>query len=90
MVEILNLEKIETEQNGELSNLAKDTWIMKLPKEICQREGLAEGTLVSMTIKNSGIQAKFIAPPSENLLEISRQILEEDRELYQRLKEIGD
>ena len=90
MAEVLNLEKIEIEQNSQLSKPAKDTWIMRLPKEICQREGLAEGTLVSMTIKNGGIQAKFISPPSQQLLEIGRQILEEDRELYQRLKEIGD
>ncbi len=67
-----------------------DTWIMRLPKEICEREGLAENTLVSMTIKNGGIQTKFIAPPSEKLQEISKQILKKDREFHQRLKEIGD
>lgn len=63
---------------------------MRLPKEVCRREGLAENTLVSMTVKNGGIQTKFISPPSEKLQEISKQILEKDRELYERLKEFGD
>ncbi len=67
-----------------------DTWIMRLPKEVCQREGLAENTLVSMTIKDGGIQTKFILPPSQKLQEISRQIIEKDRELHKRLKKIGD
>lgn len=84
---------IET-KNGilelEKTDAATDTWIMRLPKEVCEREGLAENTLVSLTIKNGGIQTKFIAPPSQNLQDISRQILEEDRELHRRLKEIGD
>lgn len=80
---VLDLEKTEIGTNT-------DTWVMRLPKEICEREGLAENTLVSMTIKNGGIQTKFIAPPSEKLREISKQILEKDREFHQRLKEIGD
>lgn len=67
-----------------------DTWIMRLPREVCQREGLAENTLISMTIKDGGIQTKFIAPPSENLQKIGKQIFEEDHQLFERLKEIGD
>ena len=67
-----------------------DTWIMRLPREVCQREGLAENTLVSMTIKNGGIQTKFIAPPSEKMQKIGKQILLEDRALFERLKEIDD
>ncbi len=82
MFEVLELEKTV--------NTEKDTWILKLPKEVCDREGFAENTLVSMTIKDGGIQTKFIAPPSEKLQEISKQILKKDREFHQRLKEIGD
>ena len=80
---ILELEKTDIGENT-------DTWIMRLPKEVCQREGLAENTLVSMTIKDGGIQTKFILPPSQKLQEISRQIIEKDRELHKRLKKIGD
>ena len=80
---ILELEKSEI-------GTTADTWIMRLPKEVCQREGLAENTLVSLTIKNGGIQTKFIAPPSEKLQEISKRILKKDRALFEKLKEIGD
>jgi len=68
----------------------QDTWIMRLPKEVCAREGLADGTLISLTVKDGGIQTKFISPPSEKLRGISKKILEDDKELHQRLKEIGD
>jgi hypothetical protein len=40
----------------------KDTWVLEVPAEICQREGFAEGTLVSLTFKNSGIQTSYIHP----------------------------
>ena len=80
---ILELEKSEIGTNA-------DTWIMRLPKEVCRREGLAENTLVSLTVKNGGIQTKFIAPPSQKLQEIGKRILKKDRELFERLKEIGD
>ena len=64
-----------------------DTWIMRLPREVCQREGLAENTLVSMTIKNGGIQTKFIAPPSEKKCRKSgNKFFLEDRALFERLK----
>ncbi len=78
---ILELETTET---------ATDTWIMRLPKEVCQREGFADGTLVSLTVKNGGIQSSFIRPPSNTLQDISKKILNDDRELNRRLKEIGD
>lgn len=84
---------IETsEKHNELKTVSveKDTWILELPVEICQREGFAEGTLVSLTIKNSGIQASFIKPPSKKLQEISKRLLKENHELYEELKRIGD
>ena len=56
-------------------SVEKDTWIPELPAEICQKEGFAEGTLVSLTIKNSGIQASFVKPPSKKLPEISKCLL---------------
>jgi hypothetical protein len=43
-----------------------------------------------LTVKDGGIQTSFIRPPSEKLQEISKKILEKDRELHRRLKEIGD
>ena len=56
---------IETlEKTSELKTIKreKDTWILEVPNEICQKEGFAEGTLVSLTFKNSGIQTSYIHP----------------------------
>ena len=84
---------IETsEKTNELKTISveKDTWILELPAEICQKEGFAEGTLVSLTIKNSGIQASFIRPPSKKIQEISKRLLKENHKLYEELKQLGD
>ena len=80
---ILELEKAQ-------ERVTTDTWIMRLPDEVCDREGFAKGTLVSLTIKDGGIQTKFISPPSKKLREIGKRLLIEDRELHERLKAIGD
>ena len=70
--------------------LEKDTWILEVPAEVCRKEGFAEGTLVSLTIKNSGIQASFIKPPSEKVQEISKRLLKKNRKLYEEMKKVGD
>lgn len=67
-----------------------DTWIMSVPDEVCDREGLAKGTLVSMTIKDGGIHTEFVPPPSDALKEASRQILLKDRDLHKRLMTLRD
>lgn len=85
MIGVVDLETIKTDDNS-----VKDTWLLRLPKDICDKEGFAEGTLVSLTIKDGGIQSSFIRPPSKKLQEISRTLLEKDHELHRRLKEIGD
>ncbi len=43
-------------------SVEKDTWILELPAEICSREGFAEGTLASLTIKSGAITGTFIHP----------------------------
>ncbi len=40
----------------------KDTWILELPEELCSREGLAKGTLASLTVKDGAIHGAFIRP----------------------------
>ena len=82
MIEVLELEKT--------ANAEQDTWILKLPDEVCRREGIADGTMISLTYRNGGIRASVIRPPSKELREIAETILEEDRELFKELKRIGD
>ncbi len=61
------LEKTEQLKTDELKTVKqeKDTWILELPAEICQKEGFAEGTMVSLTVKNGGIQVSYIHPSTE-------------------------
>lgn len=84
------IETVEKTNEIKTVSIEKDTWILELPVEICEKEGFAEGTLVSLTIKNSGIQASFIRPPSKKLQEISKRLLKQNRKLYEELKRIGD
>jgi len=84
---------IETlEKNDELKTVKveKDTWILEVPAEVCRKEGFAEGTMVSLTIKNSEIQASFIRPPSEKIQDISNRLLKKNHKLYEEMKKIGD
>lgn len=81
MTEVLELEKIETEQKRELPKPEKDTWILKLPAELYRQEGVAEGTMVGLTIKNGGILTAFIRPPSEKLQAISQRLLKKIKTL---------
>ena len=82
MIEVLELETT--------ANVEKDTWILKLPDEVCKREGIAEGTMISLTYRNGGIQTSVIRPPAKELQETAEKILEEDRELFEELKRLGD
>ena len=43
-------------------SVEKDTWILELPKEICDKEGFAVGTLASLTVKDGAISGTFIHP----------------------------
>lgn len=56
------IEALEKQNELKTVSVEKDTWILEVPAEVCRKEGFAEGTLVSLTIKNSGIQASYIHP----------------------------
>ncbi len=56
------IETLEKKDQLKTVSVEKDTWILELPAEICQKEGFAEETLVSLTIKDGGIQASYIHP----------------------------
>jgi hypothetical protein len=85
MVGVLELESAKAE-----GNRIKDTWLLRLPKDICDKEGFAEGTLVSLTIKDGGIQSSFIQAPRQEVKDASQKILEKYGEVFRRLEEIGD
>ena len=81
---------IETlEKTGELKTvkLEKDTWILEVPAEVCRREGFAEGTLISLTIKNSGIQTSYIHP-SEKAAKSAERFIGKYDDFMKEMQEI--
>ncbi len=83
---------IETlEKTDELKTIKqeKDTWILEVPAEICRREGFAEGTLVSLTFKNSGIQTSYIHP-SEKSKKSAERFIGKYADFMKEMQEIDD
>jgi hypothetical protein len=83
---------IETlEKTDELKTIKqeKDTWILEVPAEICRREGFAEGTLVSLTFKNSGIQTSYIHP-SEKSKKSAERFIGKYGDFMKEMQEIDD
>ncbi len=83
---------IETlEKTDELKTIKqeKDTWILEVPAEICRREGFAEGTLVSLTFKDSGIQTSYIHP-SEKSKKSAERFIGKYGDFMKEMQEIDD
>jgi hypothetical protein len=88
MPEVLEIEQAEAEETKEIKQ-KWDSWVVEIPKEIIEAQGLNEGALVSLTCRNGRVEGEIINPSPE-LKEISRRLLEENRELYEELKRLGD
>ncbi len=69
--------------------LQKDTWILEVPAEICQKEGFAEGTLVSLTFKNNSILSSYIKPSADTESFLDR-VVKDEKEYFEEMKRIGD
>ena len=67
----------------------KDTWILRLPDDICRREGFAEGTMISLTIRNAGIKTELI-PHNEEATEAAREFIEQYADFMREMERIGD
>jgi hypothetical protein len=84
-------ETTETDKTLELKPVRreKDTWILELPAETCQREGFAEGTMVSLTFKDGGILTSLIRP-SEKSKESAKRFIEKYRDFMIEATKNGD
>ena len=83
------LEIIEKIKRLKSTKKEKNTWILELPLEVCNKEGFARGTMISLTIKNGGIQSLLIHPSPEIDNFVSR-VIEEEKEFFEEMKRIGD
>jgi hypothetical protein len=78
-------------KTNELKTLAvqKDTWILEVPPEVCKNEGFADGTLISLTLKNDSISGVYLKP-SQEIEDFVGKIVEEEREYFEEMKRLGD
>ncbi len=81
------IETLEKKDELKTVKLQKDTWILEVPAEICQTEGFAEGTLVSLTFKNSGIQTSYIRP-TEKAKQSAERFIGKYGEFMKEIEEI--
>ena len=80
-----------TDNTNELKTLAvqKDTWILEVPPEVCKNEGFAEGTLISLTLKNDSISGVYLKP-SKEIEDFVSKVVDEELEYFEEIKRIGD
>lgn len=88
MPEVLEIEQIEAEET-QAAEPKWDSWTVKIPAEIIEAQGLAEGSLAVLTVRDGKIEGEITSPSSE-LSAISKRILEKRREAYEELKRLGD
>lgn len=67
----------------------KNTWLLELPDELCVKEGLAPGTLASLTIKDGAILGTFIPRTDEAKAAVER-FSERYGDFLTEMERIGD
>ena len=79
------------EKTDELKTVSvtKDTWILEVPPEVCRQEGFAEGTMISLTLKNDSISGVYLKP-SKEIDDFVQKVIEEESEYFEEMKRIGD
>jgi hypothetical protein len=70
-------------------SVEKDTWVLELPAEICSREGFAEGTLASLTVKNGAINGTFIHP-SQRAKQSAERFINKYGDFMKEMEDIDD
>ncbi len=70
-------------------SVQKDTWILEVPPEVCLSEGFAEGTLISLTLKNDSISGVYLKPNQE-IDDFVGKVIGEEREYFEEMKRLGD
>jgi hypothetical protein len=80
-----------TKKKNELKtvSVAKDTWILEVPPEVCRNEGFAEGTMISLTLKNDSISGVYLKP-SKEIDDFVGKVVAEEGEYFEEMKRVGD
>ncbi len=80
MPEILEIEQTEAEE-VQIVKPEWDSWVVEIPQEIIEAQGLAKNSLVVLTYQNGKIESE-ITSPSSKMKAISKRLLEKNREVY--------
>ncbi len=70
-------------------SIEKDTWILEVPAEVCQREGFPAGTLISLTLKNEAVIGEYLKP-NQDIDDFVQRIVEQDSIFFKEIDRIGD
>jgi hypothetical protein len=89
MPEVLEIEKIKNDK-AEKTEPEWDSWIVDIPPEIVKAQGLDDDAMVVLTIKDEKVEAEILPPLSEELKNISDEIFERRKKLYERFEQTGD
>lgn len=66
------------------------SWAVELPPEMAGALGVAVGSLIVLHAKDGSVETEILPPPSPELKESVRRIYEENKELFEELKRLGD
>lgn len=89
MPEVLEFEEIKTIESQK-AEPKWDSWVINVPSEIIQAQGLADDAMIVLTIKNGNVEAEILPELPDDLKAISNKILKKRSNLYDKLKQIGD
>ncbi len=83
------LETVDKTNELKTLSVQKDTWILEVPPEVCRNEGFAEGTLISLTLKNDSISGVYLKP-SREIEDFVSKVVDEELEYFEEIKRVGD
>lgn len=87
-------EVLEIEQTTARKNISEEdqiaSWLADIPENVIKALNLPEGSRVALTVKNGEVSGDLLPPRSDRMREISQRVFENNREVYEELKRIGD
>lgn len=89
MPEVLEITQTETEEN-QIVQPKWDSWVVDIPQKIIEAQGLAEDSMVVLTVKDRKIEAEILEPLSDELKSMAEKILKKRRKVFEELKRLGD
>lgn len=89
MPEVLEITQTETEEN-QAAQPKWDSWVVDVPREIIEAQGLNDDAMVALTVKDGKVEAEILPQLPEELETIAEKILKKRRKAFEELKRIGD